>query len=233
MGDGVLATFGSASDAVRCAVALGTAVGPLGLDIHSGIHVGDVERRGEDIGGTAVNIASRVMESAGRCEVLVTSTTRDAAAGRGIRFSEAGSYELKGLREQYRLYRVSAALVVGGDDVGSVPLEQPDEVFGGVLHGDVAEHVGPVLVLPVDHARVVVPEQPQVRDTQRLARSLELAQPDAGDLVFVVALGSGLDPARCVAELAVRARDDDGSHAVVRVPRQDAAKLSSKPQLAA
>ena len=63
-----------------------------------------------------------------------------------------------------------------------------------------------------------------MRDAERLARSLELAEADAGDLGLVVALFSGLDPARCVAELAVRARDDNGSHALVRVPGQDAAR---------
>ena len=119
---------------------------------------------------------------------------------------------------------VAAELVVGHDDVGLVPLEQAREAFGGIVDGDVAEHVGPVLVLPVDHARVVVPEQLEVRDAERLARSLELAEADAGDLGLVVALISGLDPARCVAELAVRARDDNGSHALVRVPGQDAAR---------
>jgi class 3 adenylate cyclase/pimeloyl-ACP methyl ester carboxylesterase len=104
-GDGVLATFGSASDAIACATALVPVVGHLGVDIHSGIHVGDIERRGDDIGGTAVNVASRVMESAESREVLVTTTTHDAAAGSGIQFSEAGEYELKGLAEPYQLYR--------------------------------------------------------------------------------------------------------------------------------
>ncbi len=119
---------------------------------------------------------------------------------------------------------VAAELVVGDHDVGLVLLEQAREAFGGIVDGDVAEHVGPVLVLPVDHARVVVPEQLEMRDAERLARSLELAEADAGDLGLVVALISRLDPARCVAELAVRARDDNGSHALVRVPRQDAAR---------
>ena len=117
---------------------------------------------------------------------------------------------------------VAAELVVGHDDVGSVALEQARQAFGGIVDGDVAEHVGPVLVLPVDHARVVVPEQLEMRDAERLARSLELVEADAGDLGLVVALVSGLDPTRCVAELAVRARDDHGAHAVVRVPGQDA-----------
>jgi class 3 adenylate cyclase len=104
-GDGVLATFASASDAVRCALALGPVIERLGLEIHSGIHVGDIERRGDDIGGTAVNVAARVVEAARKSEVLVTSNARDAAAGSGIRFSDAGEYELKGLSEPYPLSR--------------------------------------------------------------------------------------------------------------------------------
>jgi class 3 adenylate cyclase len=104
-GDGVLATFGSASDAVGCATALVPVVGRLGVDIHSGIHVGDIERRGDDIGGTTVNVAARVMESAGRGEVLVTINARDAAVGSGLRFSEAGAYQLKGFPEPHLLYR--------------------------------------------------------------------------------------------------------------------------------
>jgi class 3 adenylate cyclase len=63
------------------------------------------QHRGEDIGGTAVNVAARVVESAEDSEVLVTSSARDAAAGSGIRFSQAGSYELKVLAERYQLYR--------------------------------------------------------------------------------------------------------------------------------
>jgi class 3 adenylate cyclase len=107
IGDGVLATFGSASDAARCAVALGTAVAQLGVDVHSGIHVGDVEHRGDDIGGTAVNIAARVMESANRRGVLVTAAAHDAADASGISFADAGAYELEGFARKYRLYRIA------------------------------------------------------------------------------------------------------------------------------
>ena len=89
---------------------------------------------------------------------------------------------------------VATELVVRHDDVGAVTLEQAREAFGGILDGDVAERVGTVLVLPFDHARVVVPEQLEVRDTERLACSLELAEPDAGDLGLVVAFSPGLIP---------------------------------------
>ena len=104
-GDGVLATFAASSDAIRSATALVGEVGQLGVDVRAGIHVGDIERRGDDVGGTAVNMASRVMESAKRGEVLVTGAAHDAAGGAGIRFSKAGPYELKGLADTHLLYR--------------------------------------------------------------------------------------------------------------------------------
>jgi class 3 adenylate cyclase len=106
MGDGALATFGSASDAIACALAIERAVGQLGLGIHSGIHVGDIERRGDDIGGTTVNVAARVMAAAAAGEVLLTMAAYEAAAGAGIRFSSAEEHTLKGLSEPRPLYRV-------------------------------------------------------------------------------------------------------------------------------
>jgi class 3 adenylate cyclase len=105
-GDGALATFGSASDAIGCVLAIERAVHRLGLEIHSGIHVGDIERRGDDIGGSTVNIAARVMAAAAGGEVLVTSAAYEAAAGSGIRFSAASEHSLKGLGEPRLLYGV-------------------------------------------------------------------------------------------------------------------------------
>jgi class 3 adenylate cyclase/pimeloyl-ACP methyl ester carboxylesterase len=105
-GDGVLATFGAASDAISCALSIEHAVRDLGLEIHSGIHVGDVEWRGDDIGGSTVNIAARVMATATVGEVLLTAAAYEAAAGSGIGFSAAGEHSLKGLSEPRMLYRV-------------------------------------------------------------------------------------------------------------------------------
>lgn len=104
-GDGTLATFGSASDAIACALAIERAVGQLGLEIHSGVHVGDIELRGDDIGGTTVNIAARVMSTATAGEVLLTTAAYEAAAGAGIHFSAAGEHTLKGISGPRQLYR--------------------------------------------------------------------------------------------------------------------------------
>jgi len=106
MGDGALATFASSSDAIGCALTIERAVRRLELDIHSGIHVGDIELRGDDIGGTTVNIASRVMAAAAGGEVLVTIAAYEAASGSGVQFSVAGEHSLKGLSEPRTLYRV-------------------------------------------------------------------------------------------------------------------------------
>ena len=105
-GDGVLATFASASDAIRGVLAVQEAVRHLGLEIHSGINVGDVERRGDDIGGSTVNVAARVMATAVGGEVLVTTSAYEAAIGSGIRFSTTGEHSLKGLSEARTLHRV-------------------------------------------------------------------------------------------------------------------------------
>jgi class 3 adenylate cyclase len=105
-GDGALASFGAASDAIGCVLAIERAVRDLGLEIRSGIHVGDVEQRGDDIGGSTVNIAARVMATAAGGEVLLTIAAYEAAAGSGIRFSAAGEHSLKGLSESRLLYRV-------------------------------------------------------------------------------------------------------------------------------
>ena len=78
----------------------------LGLEIHAGIHVGDVERRGDDIGGTTVNLAARVMAAAAGGEVLLTTAAYEAAAGSGIRFTAAGEHSFKGFSETRLLSRV-------------------------------------------------------------------------------------------------------------------------------
>jgi class 3 adenylate cyclase len=105
-GDGVLATFAAASDAMDCVLAIQLVVRRLGLEIHAGIHVGDVERRGDDIGGSTVNIAARVMAVAAGGEVLLTTSAFEAAAGSAFRFSAAGEHALKGLSEPRLLYRL-------------------------------------------------------------------------------------------------------------------------------
>jgi pimeloyl-ACP methyl ester carboxylesterase len=103
-GDGFLATFDGPARAVRCASAISQTLEPLGIAVRGGLHSGEVELRGNDIGGIAVNIAARVAEMAGPGETLVSSTVKDLVAGSGLQFDDRGLHVLKGLPEQMHIY---------------------------------------------------------------------------------------------------------------------------------
>ena len=105
-GDGVLATFDGPARAIRCTAAIAEAVRGLGIEVRSGLHTGEVELRGEDVGGIAVHLASRVMTEARPSEILVSSTVKDLVIGSGIEFDERGTHELKGVPGEWRLYAV-------------------------------------------------------------------------------------------------------------------------------
>jgi class 3 adenylate cyclase len=105
-GDGFLATFGATGRAVRCAAEIVVAAKDIGLDLRAGVHTGEVEVRGEDLGGLAVTIAKRVCDLAGRREVLVTRTVTDHVVGSGIEFDDRGERELKGIPGMWRLFGV-------------------------------------------------------------------------------------------------------------------------------
>jgi class 3 adenylate cyclase len=106
-GDGALATFDSPGRAIRCSSELGAMLRGEGINIRAGLHTGEVERRGDDVGGIAVHIGARVMDEAGSGEVLCSSTVRDLVAGSGIDFTERGSRELKGVPGEWRLFAVA------------------------------------------------------------------------------------------------------------------------------
>ncbi len=103
-GDGVLARFDGPGRAVACAGAIGDAVAALGLQVRAGAHTGEVELRGDDIGGIAVHIASRVASLAGPGEVLVSRTVKDLTVGSGITFHERGEHALKGVADPWQLF---------------------------------------------------------------------------------------------------------------------------------
>jgi class 3 adenylate cyclase/alpha-beta hydrolase superfamily lysophospholipase len=107
-GDGILATFDGPGRAVRCALALGTASKQLGLALRAGLHTGEIELRGRDIGGIAVHAAARVMAQSQPSEVLVSRVVTDLVAGAGLKFVERGSHELKGLPGRWDLFAASA-----------------------------------------------------------------------------------------------------------------------------
>jgi class 3 adenylate cyclase len=108
-GDGVLATFDGPARGVRCAAAIGESMAALGLGVRSGLHTGEVELLGDDIGGIAVHLAARVAGMAGAGEVLVSGVVKDLVAGSGLKFRDRGVHALKGLPEDVHIYAVEAA----------------------------------------------------------------------------------------------------------------------------
>lgn len=107
-GDGVLATFDGPWRAIKCAISVIEAVRQLGIDVRTGLHTGEIELRGEDIGGIAVSIGARVMAEAGPGEVLVSGAVPPLVAGSGLDFEDRGSRQLKGVPGEWRLFSVKA-----------------------------------------------------------------------------------------------------------------------------
>ena len=105
-GDGFLAMFDGPQRAIRCAMAIRDAVQALGIEVRAGLHTGECEVRGDDIGGIAVHIGARVSALAGPNDVLVSSTLRDLVIGSGIEFEDRGAHELKGVPGEWRLFAV-------------------------------------------------------------------------------------------------------------------------------
>jgi class 3 adenylate cyclase len=105
-GDGFLAMFDGPQRAIRCARAICDAVQALGIEVRAGLHTGECEVRGDDIGGIAVHIGARVSALAGANDVLVSSTLRDLVIGSGIEFEDRGAHELKGVPGEWRLAAV-------------------------------------------------------------------------------------------------------------------------------
>jgi class 3 adenylate cyclase len=105
-GDGLLATFDGPNRAIRCATSVRERLRPLGLEVRTGLHTGECELIGDDVGGIAVHIAARVAATAEPGQVLVSSTVRDIVAGSGLRFADRGMHGLKGVPNKWHLFLV-------------------------------------------------------------------------------------------------------------------------------
>lgn len=103
-GDGILAMFDGPGRGVRCALALGEAARQIGLPLRAGLHTGEVEMRGNDVGGIAVHVAARIMGQSGANEVFVSRVVTDLVAGAGLRFTDRGCFDLKGLPGAWDLF---------------------------------------------------------------------------------------------------------------------------------
>lgn len=105
-GDGFLATFDGPGRAIRGACAIRDAVRSLGVEVRVGLHTGEIELRGDDIGGIAVHIGQRISALADPGEVLVSSTVKDLVTGSGVEFKDRGTHELRNVPGRWRLFRV-------------------------------------------------------------------------------------------------------------------------------
>jgi class 3 adenylate cyclase len=103
-GDGILATFDSPARSVRCAQAISKGVQTLGVEVRTGVHTGEVELRGSDVSGPTVSIASRIEALAGPSEVLVSRTVTDLVDGSGLKFTDRGPHDLKGVPGSWQLF---------------------------------------------------------------------------------------------------------------------------------
>jgi class 3 adenylate cyclase len=108
-GDGFLATFDGPARAIRCARAILDSSEEQGIRVRAGLHTGECEVMGDDIGGIAVHIAARVSALAGPSEVLVSRTVKDLVAGSGLEFADRGTHRLKGVPDTWELYAAGAS----------------------------------------------------------------------------------------------------------------------------
>jgi len=107
-GDGIVATFDGPGRAISCATAIRDGVQAFDLQTTSGLHTGEIELRGDDIGGIAVHIAARVQAAAAAGEVLVSRTVADLVAGSGIHLTDRGAHQLKGVDGDWQLFSADA-----------------------------------------------------------------------------------------------------------------------------
>jgi class 3 adenylate cyclase len=105
-GDGIFAVFSGPARAINCATAILARLGDFGIVIRAGIHTGECEVMGDDIGGLAVHVGARVSALAKPGEVLVSSTVKELVIGSGIEFQDRGRHELKGVPDTWQVFAV-------------------------------------------------------------------------------------------------------------------------------
>jgi len=108
-GDGFLASFQGPTKAIQCAGAIRTSASGLGLDIRAALHTGECERRGHDLSGIAVHLASRLLGYAGIGDIVVSRTVKDLVVGAGITFEERAAAQLRDVPGQWQIYTANPA----------------------------------------------------------------------------------------------------------------------------
>lgn len=106
-GDGFVATFDGPARAVECACAIRDAARQVGVEVRAGVHTGEVEVRGDDVGGLTVHIAARVAALAAPMSVWVSRTVTDLVVGSELTFEDEGEHELKGIAASWHLFSVA------------------------------------------------------------------------------------------------------------------------------
>ena len=107
-GDGFLAMFGSAAGALRCAMAMRDATRALRIEVRIGVHTGEVEVLPNDIGGVAVHAAARIMALGSPSDIIVSSVTRGLVEGSGLRFTERGRHQVKGVKQPIEVFLLAS-----------------------------------------------------------------------------------------------------------------------------
>jgi class 3 adenylate cyclase/pimeloyl-ACP methyl ester carboxylesterase len=105
-GDGLLATFDGPSAGIEAARAIRDGVAAFDVQIRAGLHTGEVELRGDDVGGIGVHIGARIATLAGPGEILVSRTVKDLVTGSGIALQDRGTHTLKGVPDTWQVYAV-------------------------------------------------------------------------------------------------------------------------------
>src|SRR4029077_18020812 len=105
-GDGFLAAFDGPTRAAECAREIADDMPSLGIEVRAGLHTGEAEPMGDDIGGIAVHFAARISALAGARTVLASRTVRDLATGSGVVFDSVGRHALKGVADEWDVYSV-------------------------------------------------------------------------------------------------------------------------------
>lgn len=128
IGDGALSSFSGPAKAVHCAEELCEGVHDLGLRLRAGVHTGECEAIGEDLGGMAVHIGARVGAQAGPDEIVVSGTVKDLVVGSGMQFADRGEHELKGVPGTWRLYALHAERAAASEPLGAPEMRRGDKV---------------------------------------------------------------------------------------------------------
>jgi class 3 adenylate cyclase len=135
-GDGHLATLDGPAQAIRCAEALQSDVEPLDIELRCGVHTGECELLGEDLGGIGVHIAARILASAAPGEILVSSTVRDLVVGSGLGFDDRGTHTLKGVPGEWQLLAVRSGGASATSPEGRVAAHPTPPMRTGMRRSD-------------------------------------------------------------------------------------------------